>query len=39
MIINELKKKIQSLSAEERKQLLSDLNIEHYESGDYGTKA
>jgi len=39
MSINELKKEIQSLSAEERKQLLSDLNIEHYESGDYVTKA
>jgi transposase-like protein len=38
MNINELKKEIQSLSAEERKQLLSDLNIEHYENGDYVAK-
>jgi len=36
--INELKKEIQFLSAEERKQLLSDLNIKHYESGDYVTR-
>ena len=38
MNISELKKEIQSLSAEERKQLLSDLNIEHYEKGDYVSK-
>jgi transposase-like protein len=39
MNINDLKKEIQFLSAEERKQLLSDLNIEHYEKGDYVFKA
>ncbi len=38
MNINELKKEIQSLSEEERKRLLSDLNIEHYEKGDYVSK-
>lgn len=38
MNINELKKEIQSLSAEERIQLISDLNLEHYESGDYVSK-
>jgi rubredoxin len=39
MDINKLKKEIQSLSTEDRKQLLSDLNIEHYEKGDYVIKA
>jgi len=38
MNINELKKEIQSLTAEERNQLISDLNIEHYDRGDYVTK-
>jgi len=36
--INELKKEIQFLSAEEREQLLKDLNIEHCVSGDYVTR-
>jgi transposase-like protein len=35
MDILQIKKAIQSLSSEERKKLLSDINIEHYESGDY----
>jgi transposase-like protein len=39
MDIDELKKVIKSLSSEQRKQLLSDLNIEHYEKGDYVSKA
>jgi len=39
MSILQLKKAIQSLSPEERKQLLSDLTLEHYEDGDYVTKA
>jgi len=39
MDIDELKKVIKSLSSEERKQLLSDLHIEHYEKGDYVSKA
>lgn len=39
MDVNELKRAIQSLGKEERKQLLSDLHIEHYEVGDYVSKA
>jgi transposase-like protein len=39
MKISELKKQIQSLSETDRKQLLSDLHIEHYEQGDYVSKA
>lgn len=39
MNVHQLKKAIQSLNSEERKQLLSDLTIEHYEVGDYVTKA
>jgi transposase-like protein len=35
MDILQLKKAIQSLSSDERKKLISDLNIDHYESGDY----
>ena len=35
MDILQIKEAIHSLSSEERKQLLSDLSIEHYEGGDY----
>lgn len=38
MDINKLKKQIQSLSEEDRKKLLSDLHIEHYEKNDYVSK-
>ena len=38
MDIFKLKKQIQSLSEVDRKQLLSDLHIEHYEKGDYVSK-
>lgn len=39
MDINQLKKAIQSLDPDQRKQLISDLNIEHFEKGDYVSKA
>jgi len=39
MDIGKLKKQIQSLNDTDRKQLLSDLHIEHYEPGDYVSKA
>lgn len=35
MDILQIKKAIQSLSLEDRKKLLSDINIDHYEKGDY----
>ncbi|MFW5877879.1 MAG: IS1595 family transposase [bacterium] len=35
MNIDEIKKQVQSLNEDERKQLLSDLQLEHYEKGDY----
>lgn len=38
MDITEIKNQVQSLSEEDRKQLLSDLQIEHYEKGDYVAK-
>lgn len=39
MDLYQLKQAIKSLSAEQKKQLLSDINIEHYEQGDYVSKA
>ena len=39
MKISELKTQIQSLSEADRKQLLSDLHIDHYEQRDYVSKA
>ena len=35
MNIDELKKAIQNLSGEERRRLLSDIQIEHFDKGDY----
>lgn len=39
MNLDELKQQIATLSEADRKRLLSDLHIEHYESGDYVAKA
>jgi transposase-like protein len=39
MDVSEIKQHIQSLSEGERKQLLSDLHIKHYDKGDYVSKA
>ena len=38
MDINQLKQEIERLTADERRRLLSDIKLEHYEGGDYVKK-